>query len=445
MGNKIIFVSNRLPYHLAKTEEGYESKLSVSGLVSGVQAIFQKHSGIWIGWAGEPKEVCEQNLDIITNWEKEGYFAVHIPNDILSAAHENFNNRSLWSLFHYFIDFVDFDRGDWEAYKEYNQLFANKVLEHYEDGDTVAIQDFQLMLLPQLLRKHFPNARIAYFHHITFPTSDVFERLPVAKELLIGLLGAGYVGFHTKGHVKAFKRSVGRLGLELGTTRVEANPIGIDPCFWEQALQNPLIQSKAKFYKSCFYGKKIILATERLDYTKGIKERLKAFDYLLTQYPELQGNVTLIQVAVHSRLNVPIYQTIGEEVDKAISRLSGKYRRFDWKPLYYTNQSFSQEELAALYSISDVACVTPLIDGMNLVSKEYVISGNDNRALILSKFAGAAEELKNAYVVNPYDIEEVGHTMYKALYHPNVKELKSVVLSNTIFNWADRLLEALEV
>jgi trehalose 6-phosphate synthase/phosphatase len=442
---KIIFVSNRLPHQIIKQDGEYKSITSVSGLVSGVQAIFNKHEGIWIGWSGETQETLPLTGHLVKEWEKDNYFAVPIPSDLLITAHEGFNNRSLWALFHYFIDFIDFERSDWEAYRQYNQLFANEVLKHYENGDTVFVNDFQLMLVPELLRKALPSVKIAYFHHISFPTSDVFERLPVAKELLSGLLGANYIGFHTKGHVKAFERSVRRLGLQLGDARIDANPIGIDPAFWEQALQSPIIQAKAKFYKSCFYNKHIILATERLDYTKGIKERLKAFDYLLTTYPELQGNVTLIQVAVHSRTNVPIYQTIGQEVDTAVARLKGKYKRFDWHPIYYTNQSFTQEELAALYSISNVGCVTPLIDGLNLVSKEFTISGNNNRALILSKFAGAADELTGAYVVNPYDAEEVGEAMFTALNNPNVKELKPIVKANTIYEWANRLLEALEI
>src|SRR6478609_2003063 len=178
--SKIIFVASRLPYELKKTEKGYESKLAVSGLVSGVRSMFLKHNGIWIGWAGESKEVCDNNKDIIKEWEKENYVAVSIPRDTLTDALESFCNRSLWSLFHFFIDFVDFERSDWEAYKEYNQIFADCVLEHYEDGDTILIQDFQLMLLPSLLRKNLPKAKIGFFLHITFPTSDIFERLPVA-------------------------------------------------------------------------------------------------------------------------------------------------------------------------------------------------------------------------------------------------------------------------
>lgn len=441
---KTIFVSSRLPYHLYKTDSGYESRLSVSGLVSGVQAVFQKREGIWVGWAGESKEICQQNANILEQWEKEGYYAVPIPTDTLTDGLENFCNRSLWSLFHYFINYVDFERSDWDAYKEYNQLFADIILEHYEDGDFIAVQDFQLMLVPKLLREQRPSIKISYFHHITFPTSDLFERLPVGKELIEGVLGADRVGFHTQKHVKAFERSARRFGLDLGRTQTQVNPIGVDDLFWEDCLKKPETLTRTDYYKSCFPGKKIILAVERLDYTKGIVERIKAFGYLLEKYPELHGKVTLIQIAVHSRVNVPLYQTIGEEVDRAVGRLKGQYRRFDWLPIYYTNQGFSQEELCSLYSISDVACVTPLIDGLNLVSKEYVISGGDNRALILSQFAGAADELKDAFVVNPYDYEEVGEAMYKALHTPNVKELKPIVKANTIYNWADRILEGID-
>lgn len=442
---KLLFVSNRLPYHIHKNENGeFESKLSVSGLVTGVQSIFKKHEGIWIGWSGESAENTENVKHLIKEWEKDCYFAVDIPNDILVNAHENFNNRSLWSLFHYFIDFVDFRREDWEAYKQYNQLFADCVLDKYTEGDTVFVNDFQLMLLPKILREAKPNIKIAYFHHITFPTSDIFERLPVAKELLEGVLGADYVGFHTRGHVKAFERAVKRVGLELGRTKAEANPIGIDTEFWENTLETRETKMTARWMKSCFSKKKIILATERLDYTKGIKERIRAYEYLLEKHPELRGEIALVQVAVHSRMNVPLYQDIGREVDEAVGRLNGKYGRLDWQPIYYTNRGFTQEELCALYSISEVGCVTPLIDGLNLVSKEYVLSGSNKRSLILSKFAGAADELKDAYIVNPYDIDEVGEAMYKGLTTSNVGKLKPLVKKNTIFNWADRLLDSVK-
>jgi trehalose 6-phosphate synthase/phosphatase len=439
---KLIFVSNRLPYHIAKTENGYESRISVSGLVTGVLSVFEEHEGIWIGWSGESKEVCEENLDILKSWESENYFSVPIPDNVLTEAHENFNNRSLWSLFHYFIDFVDFKRNEWDAYVEYNKLFAKTILEHYSEGDTVFVNDFQLMLVPKLLRQEKQNINVRYFHHITFPTSDIFERLPVAKELLEGILGADYIGFHTENHVKSFWRSCNRVGLKIdpNVKTIEANPVGVDIEYWKNLVENPYTKINSNWIKSCFNGRKLILATERLDYTKGIKERIRAYQYLLETYPELQGHVTMIQVAVHSRLGTPIYDTIGREVDEAVGRLNGKYKRFDWRPIYYTNQSFTQEELASLYMASDVGCVTPLIDGLNLVSKEYVLSGDNNRALVLSKFAGVADELKDAYIVNPYDAEEVGEAMYKALYEPNVEKLKPIVEANTIQRWAKQVL-----
>jgi len=362
---------------------------------------------------------------------------------LLVQAHESFNNSTLWALFHYFIDYVNFKRSDWEAYVKYNELFAKEALKHYKKGDVVFCNDFQLLLVPRMLRNLVPDIKVSYFHHITFPASDIFERLPVAKELIDGLLGADYIGFHTKGHVKSFERSVHRVGLELGDTIVETNPISIDPQYWENLLKLPETKKIARWMKSCFSRKKIILATERLDFTKGIKERIQAYDHLLTNHPELRGDVALVQVAVHSRLNVPIYQTIGKEVDEAVGRLNGKYGRLDWNPIYYTNRGFNHQELAALYSISEVGCVTPLIDGLNLVSKEYTISGSDDRSLILSKFAGAADELTEAYIVNPFDTEEVGETMFRALNEPNASKVKPQVLTNTIYDWADKVIDTL--
>jgi trehalose 6-phosphate synthase/phosphatase len=441
---KTIFVSNRLPYELKLGDSGWESQLSVSGLVSGVKKVFEEHEGIWLGWMGQSLDIHKQNIDLVKEWEKESYYAVGIPTDTLTAAHEGFNNRSLWSLFHYFPNYVEFKRDEWEAYKEYNRLFTECILEHYNNGDVVFINDFQLMLVPQMLRKIKPKMVIKYFHHIPFPSRNVFSFLPVAKELIKGLLGADYVGFHTYDHAKNFERAAKEFGLKLGKTKVEANPIGIDPTFWEKALQTKEVQDTAHWVRHSYYNKKIILATERLDYTKGIPERLQAFEYLLETYPEWRENVVLIQIAVHSRQGIPIYQRIGERVDRAVGKLNGRFGRLDYTPIHYTNKAWTQEGLAGLYSSADVACVTPLIDGWNLVSNEFVASGNNNRALILSKFAGAASLLKDATIVNPYDIVEVGEAMRAALETPNVESLKPMVESNTIFDWADRALNGVK-
>lgn len=438
---KIIFVANRLPYELRQGEHGlWESKLAISGLVTGVQRVFKDHEGIWIGWAGQNKEICQDHKNIIKSWEKKGYYAVPIPADTLTSAHEGFNNRSLWSLFHYFPNYVEFNRKEWEAYQEYNQLFATTVLEHYKDGDTVFVNDFQLMLLPKYLREQRPNMEIKYFHHITYPTSDVMQFLPVAKELVEGITHANSVGFHTNAHVKSFERSVHRFGLKLGDCGVRANPIGIDPDFWRKALKKPSVQETKNWIRHSFYNKKIILATERLDYTKGIVERLHAFEYLLDTYPDLRGTAVLIQIAAASRTGIPVYDRMSERVDSAVGRLNGKYGMLDYTPVHYTNKPWSQEGLAALYSCADVACVTPLIDGWNLVSNEFVVSGNDNRSLILSKFAGASTLLTDSILVNPYDIVEVGEAMRTALDSYNVTPLKAKVLSNTIFDWSNRAL-----
>lgn len=438
---KVIFLANRLPFELEKTEEGWQSKDVVSGLVTGVLSVLRSSNGVWCGWSGQNKEISDLNRDIIKGWEKENCFAVDVPTDLLVEAHEQFNNKSLWALFHSFVNYVDFNRKEWEAYKEYNELFSNCVLEHYEEGDTIAIQDFQLMLVPSLLREKLPNAKISFFLHIPFPTSDIFEKLPIARELIAGVLGADYIGFHTRWHVKAFTRAARRVNLEIPERcRIEANPVGVDVSFWENTLQKPEIQAKARWMKACFQNKGIILATERLDFTKGIKERLKAYEYLLTNYPELHEKVVLVQVAVLSRQATELYRKLGEEVHKEVGRINGKFGKMNWTPIYYTNIGYSQEDLCALYSISKVACVTPLVDGLNLVSKEYVISGSDRRALILSKFAGASEELKDAYIVNPYDTEMVGELMYKSLHHFNTGKLKKAVKNNNISDWANKII-----
>lgn len=444
---KCIFVANRLPYELKCVDEQWQSKRAVSGLVSGVLSIFAKKQGIWLGWAGQPKEICEQNRDILRQWEKEGFVSIDIPDDILVEAHEKFNNRALWSLFHNFITYVDFERSEWEAYKEYNRLFALCVIDKYEKGDLIFVNDFQLLLVPKYIKEVIPDAKIAYFHHIVFPPADVFHTLPVAKELLEGVLCADVIQFHTKKHVKNFREACEEVGLEI-TSTVEDNPIGIDPEQFQKYFDKESAVAKAKWMEDCFWNKKIICSVERIDPIKGIIERLLAYESMLDKNPEFRENVVLVQVAVGSREKTELYQSLHKEIDQLVGKINGKYNTLNWQPVRYINTGFNQRDLAILYSVSDVACITSLSDGFNLVALEYCASElyKKDRTLILSKFTGAADYLKDAIIVNPYDYEDVGDKLAYALENGGegmMSKLQETIRQNTIYDWANRLFNSL--
>ncbi|HEX8459443.1 MAG TPA: bifunctional alpha,alpha-trehalose-phosphate synthase (UDP-forming)/trehalose-phosphatase [Pyrinomonadaceae bacterium] len=460
---RLVVVSNRLPFTLKRAGDSWRTDRSTGGLATAMGPILKRTGGIWIGWSGDSSDPAdERRQKMLKRWaERERYFAVDIPAEVASGFYEGYANQTLWPLFHQFPSLLNFKPEHWQAYRDANQRFRDVVLEHLRPDDIVWVHDYQLMLLPQLLREAVPAARIGFFLHIPFPSSAIFRLLPRREELLQGLLGADYLAFHTYSYLQHFRASTLRvLGfdsrmdrLEVGgrSVRLDALPIGIAPReFTELLARDTQTITRRVELRKRFEGRRILLGVDRLDYTKGIPERLRTFRRLLRQSPELRGRVVLIQVAVPSREVIPMYKELRQEVDELVGKINGEFSTPDWTPITYIRRGIPPTELAALYSVADLAWVTPLRDGLNLVAKEYVACQQDGAGvLVLSEFAGAASEMGEAFLVNPYDEERTAETIERALELPadqrreRMRALHKRVVRNTVFAWGDRFLSNL--
>ncbi|HEY9401820.1 MAG TPA: bifunctional alpha,alpha-trehalose-phosphate synthase (UDP-forming)/trehalose-phosphatase [Pyrinomonadaceae bacterium] len=461
---RLVVVSNRLPFTLKRAgDSAWRTDRSTGGLATAMGPILKRTGGIWIGWSGDSSDPQdERRQKTLRRWaERERYFAVDIPSEVAEGFYEGYANQTLWPLFHQFPSLLNFKPEDWQAYREANRLFRDVVLEHLRPDDIVWVHDYQLMLLPELLREAVPDARIGFFLHIPFPSSPIFRLLPRREELLQGLLGADYIAFHTYSYLQHFRASTLRIlgldsrmdRLEVGgrSVRLDALPIGIAPReFTERLAHDADTIKRREELRTRFDGRRVLLGVDRLDYTKGIPERLRTFRRLLRQSPALRGQVVLIQVAVPSREVIPMYKELRQEVDELVGKINGEFSTPDWTPITYIRRGIPPTELAALYALADLAWVTPLRDGLNLVAKEYVACQEDGAgALILSEFAGAASEMGEAFLVNPYDEERTAETIERALQLPaderreRMSALHKRVVRNNVFAWGDRFLSNL--
>lgn len=433
--NRLLIVSNRLPVGVSKKNGELRLQRSVGGLATGVGSFYKSYESLWIGWPGMnvQKNHEEEKERIIEALRKEQCHPVFLTPYDIKHYYDGFCNNTLWPLLHYFNLITDYNPKTWQNYQRVNERFCDAVMEVARPDDIIWVHDYHLMLLPQMLRERLPDAEIGYFHHIPFPSFEVFRHLPWRKEILSGLLGADLIGFHTYGYVRHFLSSVRRiLGYEhtfgevrTGTRVVRADlfPMGIDyHRFADSAGSTPVQKEVARIREQ--YGKrKIILSFDRLDYTKGIPLRLEAFDALLDKKPEYREKASLVVVAVPSRTSVSSYKALKKRLDELVGRINGKYGTTDWTPVRYFYNFLPFETLVALYSTADVALVTPLRDGMNLMAKEYVASRTDGTGvLILSEMAGAAEELGEAIIVNPNDRDAVIEAIETALAMPEKEQ-----------------------
>jgi trehalose 6-phosphate synthase/phosphatase len=366
----------------------------------------------------------------------------------------------LWPLFHYSIDRVAMDAGDWATYQEVNRVFADAVAREYRPGDTIWIHDYHLMLLPALLRERLPEARIGFFLHIPFPSSEVFRLLPWRQDILKGLLGADLIGFHTFAYMRHFMTSllhvagvepdIDRVRIGEREARVGVFPMGIDAGGFNALARDPLVRARAEAIRREAAGRRIVLGVDRLDYTKGIPERLEALSRLFEREGGLRDGIRYIQVAVPSRGDIDTYQQFRRQVEERVGRVNGVYGTPDSLPVHYMHQSVDPRELVALYSAADVMLVTPLRDGMNLVAKEFAASRVDeDGVLVLSEFAGAAAELQGALTLNPFDVNAMADTIRRGLSMPveerraRMRALRHQVCRNDVYAWADAFVHAL--
>ena len=465
-GGKLVVVSNRLPFTLLRAPDGaWRSASSSGGLATAMGPTVARTGGVWVGWPGDSSHVDDPaRSEELRRWRDEhGYVAVELPGEVAARFYEGYANQTLWPLFHQFPTRLQFDSAGWDAYVEANRRFCHAVAGHLTPDARVWIHDYHLMLLPQMLREAAPSACIGFFLHIPFPGSETFRILPRRAEVLRGLLGADLLGFQTFTDLQHFRSSLlrvlgqdsrmDRVAAHGRVTRLEALPIGIAPEEFTSVLRDdPEAAAALARYRERFRGRQVLLAVDRLDYTKGLPHRLRAFRRLLERAPHLRGQVELVQVAVPSRENIEDYDRLRKMVNGLVGEINGDFGTPDWTPVSYIHRGIPRAELVALYALADVAWVTPLRDGMNLVAKEYVACRADARegALVLSEFAGAAAEMGEAFVVNPYDEERTAESVEAALALPaeergaRMDALRHRVLRNNVFAWSDRFLAILD-
>lgn len=469
---KTIIISNRLPLQININEDELEVSPSVGGLATGLKSFHQEGDSIWIGWTGMAEEDVPEGLqpEVLKKAKQQDCIPVSLTSEEIDKFYYGFSNRTIWPLFHYFMEYTEFHPDHWEAYQQVNQKYADAVVEHLDDGDTVWVHDYQLLLLPDLIRKKKPKVTIGFFNHIPFPSYEVFRTLPWREEILRGMLGADLIGFHTYDYERHFLRSVNRIcrydinfnSVNIGNRIVKSDsfPMGIDYNKFRSAAkehrnqprsENTDIQKKLDYHKYVTRNTKLILSIDRLDYTKGIANRIRAFGYFLEKYPEYQEKVRLIMLAVPSRTNVPQYQLLKKEIDELVGRINGQFATVNWTPIWYFYRSMPFENLIDLYCSSDVALITPTRDGMNLVAKEYIATRTENTGvLILSEMAGAAHELNEALIINPNNFDQIVESIKQALEMPEQEQkrrnkvLQRRLKRYSVEKWAQDFMKNLE-
>ena len=459
-----IIVSNRLPYRVDVDESGEVSMTrSAGGLATALGPLHERSGNLWIGWAedaGERDAAVAVRMDAAL--AERACMPIHLEEDDAALYYEGFSNSTLWPLFHGFPQNTHFDQKAWEAYVRVNERFCDAVVAVARPGDVVWVQDYHLMLLPSLVRAAVPEAQVGFFLHIPFPDYETFRMLPWRAELVHGVLGADLIGFHAYDYVRHFLSSCRRIaGLEnrTGTLTVEgrlvqadAFPLGIDYERFRHAALEPAAQvARSEFADGAGHGGcKIMLSVERLDYSKGVPERLRAYRAFLSRHPEWRGRVVLVLVTVPSRENVASYQALKAEIDELVGQVNGEFATLSWTPIDYYYRSLAFESLVALYAASDVMLVTPLRDGMNLVCKEYLACHDGGGGvLVLSEMAGAAYELQEALTVNPFDQEGLIRAIERALTMPEDEQrrrnapMQQRLARYTSQKWSCEFLDAL--
>lgn len=452
----IVVISNREPYSPAEASDGsIVWKPAVGGLTAALDPVLTERGGTWVAW-GEGHETLHE---IELPPENPSYRLVRLeisPEDVERHYH-GLSNRALWPMSHYFLGRARYLREHWEAYERVNRCFADAAARAYRPGDTIWVHDYQLALVPRLVREQLPDARIGFFWHIPWPSSEVFRTLPWDREVLLGVLGADLVGVHTREYARHF-RSCCRVVLGAqseGDTvfdgdrpvRVEARPIGVEVHALERLAAEPATRDAARRIREQV-GTRILLGVDRLDYTKGIPERLEAFEAYLDSHPDALGEVTLVQIAVPSREPIEAYRELRERVEGLVGRINGRYGREGWAPVHYQYRGLAHDELVAHYLAADAALVTPLRDGLNLVAKEFAAVSRSG-VLVLSEFAGAAESMPEAVIVNPYDHDGLAANIRAALELPvrervrRLERLKARLRANDLRSWAEGFLESL--
>lgn len=466
INEQILVVSNRLPLVVEQDDSGWQAKPASGGLVTALDPVMRRVNGLWVGWPGNAQQA--PHAELLERFALEhGYrmAAVSLSEEDVELYYRGFSNETLWPLFHDLLGRCNFDLRTWERYQQVNDQFARVIAEHAEAEQLIWVHDYQLALVGRLLRKRGVSNRLAYFLHIPFPSFDLFRRLPWKKELLEGLLSYDLLGFQTLRDRRNFvacvremypeiqadiRRRVTILDMGERQVRVGHFPISIDFEQFNRQAQQKQVEEAAWYLHEHYQGRQLLLGVDRLDYTKGIPDRFLAFERALEKYPELRRQASLIQVVVPSRTLVPDYQNLKELLDQLAGRINARFSEHGWVPIHYLYRSLDVTQLLAHYRSCEIALISPLRDGMNLVAKEYcAASVEENGVLILSEFAGAAAQLgSQALLVNPFDIEGTADTIWQAYRMPveerqkRMRQLRAEVRRNNVDRWVEQFVAA---
>jgi trehalose 6-phosphate synthase len=461
-----ILVSNRLPVKIERIDGKWKTTHGTGGLVTALAPVLKNSRGIWIGWPGVPigkffKKLLEQNAAQI------GYelHTIDLSEKEINGFYRGFSNEAIWPLFHDLLDHCNFETEHWETYQTVNYKFAAAVASRITGNNFVWVQDYHLLMVGHFLNEMGFRDRAAFFLHIPFPPKDIFIRLPWRQEILEALLSYRLVGFQTERDRRNFIYCVKHLipsahishhkkypfiKYNNQVTRIGAFSISIDFKNFNNDAGSSEVADAAWFIHERYPDQKIILGVDRLDYTKGIPHRLLAFENCLERYPELMGKITLVQIVVPSRTEVAEYQQMKKQIDEMVGRISGRFTRRGWVPIHYIYSTLTRTELLGYYKAAEIALITPLKDGMNLVAKEYcACCVDDIGVLILSEFAGAADRLKNgAILVNPYNLEEVADAIYRAYFTDTeeqkmrMSKMRGEIRKHDVFKWVDQFISS---
>jgi trehalose 6-phosphate synthase/phosphatase len=459
---RVVIVSNRLPVSVSARGDRFKITPSIGGLATGLSSYHQDHDGLWVGWPGitekNSRKRSELESVLLNNYN---CLPVYLSDNDLKKYYHGFSNRTLWPLFHYFSTYSTYNATEWESYKKVNEKFCRRLQEVIRPGDLIWIHDYHLMLLPALLRKELPDATIGFFLHIPFPSFEVFRYLPWREEILTGVLGCDLIGFHTYDYTRHFLSSIlrilgkdhtyGQVVADNRIIKVDTFPMGIDAQRYISASTSEVVLKEVKSLQKKLGTEKIIVSVDRLDFTKGIPERLRAFEKFLDNNPQLHGKITYVLLLVPSRTKVREYKLLKSEIDELVGRINGRFDTLDWSPILYLYRSLPFEKLVALYSAADLALVTPLRDGMNLVAKEYLAcqSAGNKGTLVLSESAGAAAELGEAIIVNPNDLDLLAQSIAEGLEVGAAEKKKAITLmverikKYNVFSWAEDFVNQL--
>jgi trehalose 6-phosphate synthase/phosphatase len=458
---RLLLVSSRLAVSTRAEQSDVSMRASTGGLLSAVRAVHDLHDGLWIGRAGGKAASPEERRALDDTLAAMRMAPVHLDAAAGCGCDDGFSSGVIWPLFHYSLDRVNVgDRRAWEAYKAINRRFADLVVQHYRAGDTVWVHDHQLMLVPAMLRESLPGAKIGFFLHVPFPALEVLHALPWREALLRGVLGADLVGLQTAAYRDGFLQAVQSIlgdradasGIAHAGRRVMVgvHPVGVDAGALGRLAASAAVRAEVRRIRERTAGARILLGVDRLDYTKGLPNRLAAIERLLDRNAALARRLCFLQLAP-ARDCAHDHTPVRREVNEIVARINGRFGAVDAMPLRFLTRSLPPRELAALYAAADVMLVTPLRDGMNLVAKEYVATRlDDTGALVLSELAGAAAEMTQALIVNPYDIEGMAAAIERAVRMPEEEQrrrmsaLRRTVAERDVHRWAERFLDQLE-